>query len=221
MLSRSSRQPFQVAGPTLLQEPAKGHLVGDDLFQWPRDEAPRISDDMDESPLDQRRDALVEVMSPKKHPQQLRRLLEQVGRDFKNVEQDEILGAIVAQIAGVVPLHGVVERVKIATVEGVNDRITKLRKKVAYVEGQLQGDLQEVERQRPKVLHLCPKNNDQIRKFISIPMHAVLRLVCVAERCVVIERDEVKAFLADALQNPFVNEQGVRIGNERQPRHTR
>ena len=95
-----------------------------------------MTQELDEPFVDDRRDSLAAVMAAKKSTQQIRWLLDQLRRDFKDVPEDELLGGVVAQLAGRMPLLRIIQGIQVPAVQGRHDRVAEVRKDVAEIEGE-------------------------------------------------------------------------------------
>ena len=85
-------------------------------------------------------------MTAEQHPQKVRWLFDQLGRDFKDVPEDELLGGVVAQLAGGMSLLRLIQGIEVPAIQGGHDRVTEVREDVAEVEGESAAGLEEIER---------------------------------------------------------------------------
>jgi hypothetical protein len=74
--------------------------------------------------------------------------------------------------------------------------------------------LKEIIGQPTEVACLRAQYDNEVRVLAAVPAGAELRFVGVTERDVVFKRDQLESSLADAFENPFFEEESVRIGHQ-------
>ena len=60
--------------------------------------------------------------------------------------EDELLGGVVAQLAGGMSLLRLIQGIEVPTIQGGHDRVAEVREDVAEVEGESAAGLEEIER---------------------------------------------------------------------------
>src|SRR5574337_930274 len=82
--------------PALLEECEKCLPIRHQRLKRPVIEKGALTQELNEPLVQHRRDALTAIVTAQQHPQEIRWLFDQLGRDFKDMPEDELLGSVMA-----------------------------------------------------------------------------------------------------------------------------
>ena len=185
----------------------------DDGVQRPVDEALYLPKKDDQSLADDWWHAMLRIVQPQQHAQQVMRLDDGLWHDPEDVSQREVLGGVIAKHARRMLLGCGVERVEIRPIHGGDHCVTEARKKLAKAERYAVASLQKVEWDGDRVR---VEHDDQARRLRTLPPGAEDRLVRVPEGHRAVEVDDVEAPLPDSRLNVLLSEQTIGVVHERE-----
>ena len=215
---RPGCQALQEDRPAFLQEPEERIPVANDLRQGPRLEQGFPPKRPDEMALQVARQPQSSVVESQQHAEQVRRLLDRLGRDPEHVAKREPPGSRQAES----PLGrflglGRMQAVEIAPVHPLDDRPAQPWEQTVEAERQ-------PSTRPPQVVGnhvLVPRSGehrDHVREATPVATRAIARLVEEAERDAVIQRDHLEAASPELLDDARLHEQAVGIVHDGEAR---
>ena len=218
---RPGRQAVQKERPPLLQEREERVAVGNDLRQGPRPERGLLLQRPDEMALHVPRQPQPAVVQLQQDAEQVRRLLDRLGRDTEHVAKRELPRPELAErpLGRLLGL-GRIQGVEIARVHPLDDRPAQPGEQIVEAERQPSTRPPQVVGNHVLV-SLSGERRDHVREITPVATRAIARLVEEAERDAVIQRDHLEAAGAERLDDARLREQAVGIVHDGEARDAR
>ena len=207
---------LEEARPTLLQKAEEGLPIWHYALQRPVLKLSVLPQELHEVCIKHGRDAPLAVMSPQENAEQIGRLLHQLGGDVKDMSKHETFRVIIPQYPRMMPPLGTVKGVEITALQRRDNRITQVGEQVANGKGVLLTGVQEIIGQATEFCCLRPQDHTAFGALPSIPTAAIGGFIGETKNHGVLIREEVVAPCLHALENPFLQEQSIRISHEHQ-----